>query len=152
MNQYTELLYYFKALLEADPLVNTVTQGDADEIALNKMDVFMLCHIDVGDAIFTNGQTVGFNVEIRCLDIVDHNPEQTEDKFFNNSNEVDVYNETLAVLNRFWSKVHIDFEEKGIEAPSNATLRKGVSETKDGAVGWGLPFTVELPNRKLNLS
>jgi hypothetical protein len=152
MNQYTELIYYFKALLEADPLVNTVTQGDADEMALNKMDVFMLCHINVGDAIFTNGQTVGFNCEITCLDIIDHNLEQTEDKFFKNNNEVDVYNETLAVLNRFWSNVHIDFEEKGIKAPENATLEKGALETKDNAVGWKLPFSVELPNRKLNLS
>lgn len=151
MNQYTELLYYFKALLDADPLVNTVTQGNEDDIALNKMDLFMLCHIFIGDAIFTNGQTVGFNVVITCLDIVDHNPEQRENKFFKNNNEVDVYNETLAVLNRFWTKINQDFEDKGIKAPDNATLEKGELQTKDGAVGWKLPFTVELPNRELNL-
>lgn len=150
MNHYTELLYYFKQLLESDPLVNTVTQGDFDKVALDKMDIFMLCHIVIGDPIFTNGQTVGFNCEVACIDIVDINKEITDTKFFENNNEVDVFNETLAVLNRFWTKLNQDFERKGIKASDNVTLNQWLSD-KDNAVGYVLPFTVEMPNREMSL-
>lgn len=150
LNHYTELLYYLKQLLEQDPLVNTVTQGDFDKVALNKMDIFMLCHIVIGDPFFTNGQTVGFNLEVAAIDIVDINKEVNTDKFFLNNNEVDVFNETLAVLNRFWTKINQDFEEKGIKAPDNSTLNQWESD-KDNAVGYVLNFTVELPNSKMSL-
>ena len=150
MNHYTELLYYLKQLLEADPLVNTVTQGDFDKVALNKMDIFMLTHIVIGDPFFTNGQTVGFNLEVAAIDIVDVNKEVNVDKFFLNNNEVDVFNETLAVLNRFWTKLNQDFEGQGIKAPDNSTLSQWESD-KDGAVGYVLNFTVELPNREMSL-
>ena len=151
MNHYTELLYYLKDLLQKDALVNTVTQGDFNKVALNKMDIYTLAHIVIGDPFFTNGQTVGFNLEVAVIDAVDYNPEITEDKFFQNNNEVDVFNETLAVLNRFWTSINQDFEEKGIRAPDNSTLRQWVSD-KDSAVGYVLTFTVELPNRKMSLS
>lgn len=151
MNHYTEILYYLKSLLESDGLVNTVTQGDIDKVSLNKMDIYMLAHIVIGDPIFTNGQTVGFNIEVLCCDVVDQNNEVNDEKFFKNDNEVDVFNETLAVLNRFWTKLNQDFESKGITASSNVTLQQWISD-KDNAVGYVLPFTVEMPNRTMNLS
>jgi len=150
MNHYTELLYYLKGILESDPLVNTVTQGELDMVSLNKMDIYMLCHIVINEPLFTNGQTVGFNVEVLCCDVVDINKEVNEDKFFKNDNEVDVLNETLAVLNRFWTKLNQDFERKGITTDDNVTLQQWLND-KDNAVGYVLPFTVQMPNKKMNL-
>ena len=151
MNHYTELLYYLKELLENDALINTVTQGEDDKVSLNKMDLFPLAHIEVGDAILTNGQTIGFNCRLTCLDIVDINNEINTEKFFTNSNEVDIYNEMFAVINRFWTTLNQDFERKGFDTPENGTAEKGSPENKDFALGWTLPFVVSLPNRELKL-
>lgn len=150
MNHYSQLLYYFKQLLESDKLVNTVTQGDLDKVALDKLDIFTLAHIVIGDGILTNGQTVGFNCQVACIDIVDINNEITDNKFFKNNNEVDVYNETFAVINRFWTKLNQDFERKGIKTSDNARPQKWVSD-KDNAVGYYVEFDVEMPNRAMSL-
>jgi len=151
MNQYSELLFYLKSLLEADPLVKTVTQGDFDKVSQNKMIVYTLAHIVIDDASFTNGQTVGFNVQIAAIDQVDSNPELKEGIFFNNNNEVDVFNETLGILNRLWCKLNQDFEDKGIKAPDNCTCNKWMSDV-NSAVGFVLNFSVELDNRTMKLS
>lgn len=151
MNQYSELLYYLKSLLDADPLVNTVTQGDFNKVSQNKMIVYTLAHIVIGDPFFTNGQTVGFNLQVAAIDQVDSNPEIKEGNFFDNNNEVDIFNETLAILNRFWTKINQDFEDKGIKAPDNCTLNKWISDV-NSAVGFVLNFTVELDNRDMILN
>jgi hypothetical protein len=151
MSHYTKVLYYFKELLESDPLVVTVT-NDEDGMSLNKMDLFMLANIEVNDSPLTNGQTVGFDCVLTVLDIVDDNKEITEDKFFRNNNEVDIYNETHAVINRFWTKLNQDFSSRGIKAPDNGVAEKGRLETKDNAIGWRLPFSIQMPNNKLHLS
>jgi hypothetical protein len=151
MNHYTSLLLYLKELLKSDPLINTITQGDFSKVALNKTNIYTLAHIVIGDPFFTNGQTVGFNLEVAVIDAVLTNLDNGEDSFFNSNNEVDVYNETLAVLNRFWTSINHDFEDKGIKAPDNCTLRQWLSD-KDSAVGYVLTFTVELPNSEMILS
>jgi len=75
MNQYSELLYYIKSLADADVFINTVTQGEQDEIDLNKANIFPLLHVFVSGGSFNNGQTVTFNVQLSCLDIRDKNKE-----------------------------------------------------------------------------
>ena len=81
LNHYTELLRYIKQLLEADELVNTITQGDFDKIDLDKMNIYPLVHIYIGDASFSNGQTINFNVSIGAMSARDTNKELNTDKF-----------------------------------------------------------------------
>ena len=58
LNQYSELLTYLKQLFESDPLVNTVTKGNIDELDLNKMDISPLVHILVTNPNFNNAQAI----------------------------------------------------------------------------------------------
>ena len=150
MNQYTELLTYLKQLFESDPLVNTVTKGNIDELDLNKMDISPLVHILVTNPNFNNAQAITFDVEVTVVDVVDVNKEVNTDKFWENDNEVDVLNETLAIINRAYSILLRDFQDKNITAIQNAVAQE-VSANKDNMIGWTLPFQVIMPNDKISL-
>ena len=150
LNQYSELLTYLKQLFESDPLVNTVTKGNIDELDLNKMDISPLVHILVTNPNFNNAQAITFDVEVTVVDVVDVNKEVNTDKFWENDNEVDVLNETLAIINRAYSILLRDFQDKNITAIQNAVAQE-VEETKNKMIGWTLPFQVIMPNDKISL-
>ena len=150
LNQYSELLTYLKQLFESDPLVNTVTKGNIDELDLNKMDISPLVHILVTNPNFNNAQAITFDVEVTVVDVVDVNKEVNTDKFWENDNEVDVLNETLAIINRAYSILLRDFQDKNITAIQNAVAQE-VSANKDNMIGWTLPFQVIMPNDKISL-
>lgn len=152
LNHYSALLDYIKSLLEKDPLVNTITQGDFDKIDLNKMNIYPLVHIYIGDGSFSNGQTINLSVSIGAMSQRDTNNELSLDKFYKNDNEIDNFNEMLAVLNSLWTKMYVDFEDAGIVASENPTLLKRSQVLdKNNLEGWQLEFNVEMPNSTLSL-
>ncbi len=150
LNHRTELLRYLKELLESDELVNTVTKGNISNLDLNKMDIAPIAHIYVNGADFSNGQTVTLNVELTAVDILDINKEIDTDKFWGNDNEDDILNDTLAILNRAYSKLLRDFENKGMTAVQDATATE-VTANKNLMLGWTLPFQVIMPNNVISL-
>jgi hypothetical protein len=152
LNHYSELLRYIKQLLESDPLINTITQGDFVKIDLNKMNLYPLAHVYIGDGSFSNGQTINFNVSIGAMSRRDVTNDINNNKFWGNDNEVDNYNEMLAVMNRLWTKMYVDFEDAGIVASENPTLLKRKQEQdKNSLEGWQLEFQVSMPNSVLRL-
>ena len=151
MNHYSQILNYLKTLAEQDSFVNTVTQGDMSDVDINKMNVFNLVHIDVLTAGFTNGQTITFDVEILSGQIRDSNKQDEGVKFWNQDNEVDNLNETMAVLNRMWFKMLIDIEEQNIRVTETADLNQVTEWNKNLIDGWLMTFTIELPNTTISL-
>lgn len=151
MNQYTEILYYLKSLGESDPFINTVTKGSPDKLDLETSNIYPLFHIDVSSASFTNTKTITFNVSLACLDQRDINPEVNADKFWSNDNEVDNHNETLASLNRIWSKLYLDVSEKDMTASENPPLDKVDYSGSNILDGWQMTFELEVPNTTINL-
>ena len=151
MNQYSQLLTYIKTLAESDDFVNTITKGKFEDLDLDKENIFPLCHINIYNAGFTNGQTLTFGVQIGCFDIRMINKEIRTDKFWEQDNEVDNHNETLATLNRMWLKMFNDFEKHNITASENPSLEIYTFERANLLDGWILDFTVEMPNIEINL-
>lgn len=151
MNQYTELLYYIKQIGEQDPFVNTITQGDFEDLDLDKTNIFPLLHASITGAGFTNGQTVTFTVQIGCLDIRDINKDVNTDKFWLNDNEVDNLNETLSTLNRLWKKMYKNFDENNITSFENPTLDPVTEYGTNLLDGWIMTFDVEMPNTTISL-
>jgi hypothetical protein len=151
MNQYSQLLNYIKQLGESDPFVNTVEQGEVNEAFFDKGIIYPLLHIAVNTGSFTNGQTIIFNVELTCVQQRDTNKEIINDRFYKNDNEIDNFNETLAVLNRIWTTMYKDFCDKNITSSENASLEKVTDAFKDRLDGWQLIFDVELPNTEINI-
>jgi hypothetical protein len=151
MNHYTELLYFIKGLADSDPLVNSVTQGDFDRLDLDKMTIFPLVHISIGDAQFSNGTTVSFDIQLGAHSIRDINKEIRTDNFWLQDNEVDNLNEMLAVLNRLWSKIYRGFSDKDITTTENPTLQQTLDEGTNFLDGWILSFNVQMPNTTMSL-
>ena len=151
MNHYTQLLYYIKQLAEADAFVNTVTQGDFERLDLDKKNIFNLVHINISQASFTNGNTVNFSVQLGAFGIRDINKEIITDKFWQQDNEVDNMNTTLAILNRLWLKMFTDFADNNITASENPTLEPQLFTRANLLDGWILTFDVEMPNTTINL-
>ncbi len=151
MNHYTELLIYLKTLFEKDPLVNVVTQGIQEKSALDKMTLFPLVNLEVSGGSFTNGSTIVLSVTITVTDQRDVNKEINVDRFWNNDNEVDNMNETLAILNRAWSDLYRDFTREGITASENPSLTPVYYKGKSILDGWEISFDVSMPNKTLSL-
>ena len=147
MNQLTELYRYIKELAEADSQVNKVTKKQD----LAKETIFPLVNVIIESGGFTNGSTVNFNVELSCFDIRNISKEIQTDDFWGNDNEVDNHNLAIAVLNRLWNKMYIDFEENNITASENPTFELGSFEAPKLLDGARLTFSVEVPNTIINL-
>ena len=152
LNHYTELLQFIRDTVKSDPLVNTITQGDFDRLDLDKMNIFPLVHISIGDAVFSNGSTVGFDVQVGAHTVRDANKnEVVTDKFWLQDNQVDNLNETLAILNRMWSKINLGFTNEDISTTENPTLSQTLDEGTNTLDGWILTFQVQMPNTVISL-
>jgi len=149
LNQYSELLIYLKQLGENDVYINTVTKGE--NIELDKMTVFPSLHIDINSGTFPSSGTIQFTVELSCWAIRDINKEVNDDKFWQNDNEVDNLNETLASLNRIWRIMNRDFNNNNITASDAPTLDAITFSKKNLLDGWVMTFDVEMPNTTIAL-
>jgi len=151
MNQYSQLLYFLKQLAEAHPMVNTVTKGLAQNIDLEKANIFPLVHITIDEAGFKNGQTIGFNVTLECLTERQLNPKVVDNKFWRQDNEVDNHNETLAILNYMWTSIFRDWNNNDMTTSDEPTLTKIEFAKGNILDGWAMTFEVEVPNTALTL-
>lgn len=149
MNHYSQLIYRIKEV--GEPLVNTVTKGNFEDVDLSKANLYPLLHIFVSGGNFNNGQTVVLSVQLGCFQQRVHSNELVNDKLFEDDNEVDNMNETLAILNEIWVRLLDDFDDKFITASENPTLEPVSNAYDNGLDGWILSFDLELPNERLTL-
>jgi len=82
-----------------DQNISTVTSGDLSTVNLGKQDIFPLGHILV-NSVTVGDQTLTFNLNVLSMDIVNESKEETRDFQTGNSNEQDVLNTQLGVLNK----------------------------------------------------
>tara|TARA_E500000318_G_C3507693_1_gene191001 strand:- start:6 stop:455 length:450 start_codon:yes stop_codon:yes gene_type:complete len=104
MNGLYRVLEKIKEVLEADIDVNKVTYGDITQIDLEKQTIYPLSHVML-NTVVSNEQVLRFNISIIAMDIVDVTKE--EDDGYERSNEQDVLNTQLAVLNKAIQKMRI---------------------------------------------
>lgn len=139
MTKYYELLSTLKSSAEETNLVNMITQGDITAIDIQKNMRYPLVHIIVNNATFQN-QTIRFNVDIICADILDVNKESVTDIFRGNDNEIDILNNTLTILNRMFEVFRRNPND--FEVDTDATLNPFVMRFENGLAGWQLTFDV----------
>jgi hypothetical protein len=152
LNHYTEILIYIKELADSDPLVNKVTQGEADKKLFDKITLFPLVHIYVGGFSFGDeAKTVIWDVTIGALKKRQNTNEQTTDNFFLNTNEVDNFNTTSAILNRLVSRLSADLIKKKIKTSVIGNAEKMDEMYGSDKDGYVVNVSLEVPNNVINL-
>jgi len=146
MTGYYNLLNALKVHLTADPIVNTVTQGDIFKVDLNKQTIFPLAHIIVNNVTFEdNIQRV--NVSVLCMDVVDISKQATTDIFEGNDNELDVLHTQLAVTNRLYEMLRRgDLYDDLFQVSGTPTCEPFVERFENYLAGWTITCDVIMPN------
>lgn len=94
--QITETI---KNQLLDDININTVTSGDISNVNLSKQDIFPLGHIII-NGVTIEEQVLRFNITVLAMDIVNRSKQETVDRFTGNTNEQDILNTQLSVINK----------------------------------------------------
>jgi len=154
MRQFYNITKTLKDTLEAHSQVNVVTFGDIFDVDLNKQTIFPLSHIMVNQAII-EGQVVRVNLSIMCMDVIDETKENLRDQtepFYNNSNEQDILNTQLQVINDVVTKLR-----KGqlytdlYQLDGNPTCVPFTERFENLLTGWTATFDVLLPNTEISV-
>ncbi len=146
MTGYYDLITRIKEHFEADPIVNTLTQGDIFRVDLNKQTIFPLVHIIVNNVQFVNN-VQQCNISVLAMDIVDISKDETEDIFTGNDNELDVLNTHLAVLNRMYEFLRRgDLYDDKFQVTGNPTCEPFIDRFENKLAGWTMTFDVLIPN------
>lgn len=129
-----------------DALVNTVTEGDIMEVDLNKQTIFPLVHVMINNATLQSN-VVRFNVSLIAMDIVDISKEPTTDIYRGNSNEQDVLNTQLEILNRAFAQMyHGNMWDSKIVIDGDPTCEPFTERFENYLAGWTMTFDVLVPN------
>jgi len=146
MTGYYDLIKRMKEHFEADPIVNTITQGDIFRVDLNKQTIFPLVHIIVNNVQFVNN-VQQCNISVLAMDIVNISKDETEDIFDGNDNEIDILNTQLAVLNRMYEFLRRgDLYDDKFQVTGNPTCEPFIDRFENKLAGWTMTFDVLIPN------
>ena len=135
-----------KDTLLSDLNVNTVTTGDITEVDLNKQTIFPLSHMIVNN-VTSSENTLGFNISILAMDIVDQSKDEVTDIFLGNDNEQDVLNTQLAVLNKLVQKLRMGQLHRDLyQVLGDVTLEPFMDRFENQVAGWTATFDVIIQN------
>lgn len=146
MKGFYDLTKKLRTHFTDDLIVNTVTEGDIFEVDLNKQTIFPLVHVMINNASFETN-VVRFNVSLIAMDIVDVSKQATFDIFRGNSNEQDVLNTQLEVLNRAYAlMLHGNLWDDKFVVDGNPVCEPFVERFENNLAGWTMTFDVLIPN------
>jgi len=144
---YYKVLKTWKDCFEADQFINTVTEGDVDELDLANKNIFGLAHIII-DGGSENRNLTTWNVKLQCVDIITQTGLVSTDKFISDNNEQDVYNTMHNVLRRAFLKFVRDTQDLGVIVDDNAGFTK-IQDFENRIVGWELSLVVQVPDLEI---
>jgi len=139
--------------LSSHPLVKVVTFGDIFDVDLNKQTIFPLSHIIINQATF-DGQVVRMNVSIVCMDLVDEtkeNPRLQAEPFYGISNEQNILNTQLAVINDVVQELRRGTLYTDLyQLDGTATCVPFSERFENLLAGWTATFDVLLANTEIS--
>jgi len=153
MRGYYDILEKLRVTLEANPSVNTVTEGDLLDVDLAKQTIFPLAHIVIQNATFQD-HTITFNMNILFMDLVDFNKDdpKADNPFRGNNNEQDVLNTMLQVANKLWSDLSRgDLYTDRYQISGTPTCEPFVERFDNQVAGWDLTVSISIPNTDISV-
>lgn len=153
MRGYYDLLEKLRVSLEANPSINTVTEGDLMDVDLAKQTIFPLSHIIVQNATLES-QTVTFNLNILFMDLVDFNKDEpkADIPFRGNDNEQDVLNTMLAAANKLWSDLSRgDLFVDKYQVSGTPSCEPFVERFDNQLAGWDMSVSITIANTDISV-
>lgn len=147
MTSYYTIIDTIKAQLAVDEFVNTVTEGQIDDVDLRKQTIFPLSHIMVTNSTRTNdGRTLTFDVTVLCMDIVDKVKEEITDQYKQQDNEDDVLNTQYAVALRLVEVFDRGSNTYNFKLIGDSNFEPFTERFENHLAGWAVSFQIEVPN------
>jgi|TARA_R100001460_G_scaffold105183_5_gene151534 hypothetical protein len=143
---FYQLTEKIKETLLQDKNVNTVTTGNISDVNLNKQDIFPLSHIIV-NSVTDEEQVLRFNISVLSMDIVNQSKTLTVDRFQGNTNDQDILNTQLAVLNKLIQKLRMgDLHTNMYQLDSVPNLVPFYDRFENQLAGWTANMDVLIYN------
>ena len=146
MTGFYDIINRLRIYFDADPIVNTVTQGDIFQVDLSKQTIFPLTHIMVNSSTLSDN-TMSFNISVIAMDIVDVTKSAALNVFEDADNELDVLNTQHTVLNRFYQQmIHGNLWDEKYVIEADPTCEPFTERFENLLAGWTMTFDVVVPN------
>lgn len=143
---YYQLTSTIEDQLLLDVNTNTVSIGDISDVNLNKQDIFPLAHIIV-NSVSVEEQVLRFSITILACDIVDQTKDRTTDRFTGNTNEQDILNTQLAVLNRLIQRLRMgQLHQDMYQLEGNPSLEPFMDRFENQLAGWSASMDILIYN------
>jgi len=143
---YYQLTSTIEDQLLLDVNTNTVSIGDITDVNLNKQDIFPLAHIIV-NSVSVEEQVLRFSITILACDIVDQTKDLTTDRFTGNTNEQDILNTQLAVLNRLIQRLRMgQLHQDMYQLEGNPSLEPFMDRFENQLAGWSASIDILIYN------
>jgi hypothetical protein len=143
---YYQLTSTIEDQLLLDVNNNTVSIGDISDVNLNKQDIFPLAHIIV-NSVSVEEQVLRFSITVLACDIVDQSKDLTTDRFTGNTNEQDILNTQLAVLNRLIQRLRMgQLHQDMYQLEGNPSLEPFMDRFENQLAGWSASIDILIYN------
>ena len=143
---YYQLTSTIEDQLLLDVNNNTVSIGDISDVNLNKQDIFPLAHIIV-NSVSVEEQVLRFSITVLACDIVDQTKDRTTDRFTGNTNEQDILNTQLAVLNRLVQRLRMgQLHQDKYQLEGNPSLEPFMDRFENQLAGWTASMDILIYN------
>jgi len=143
---YYQLTSTIEDQLLLDVNNNTVSIGDISDVNLNKQDIFPLAHIIV-NSVSVEEQVLRFSITVLACDIVDQTKDKTTDRFTGNTNEQDILNTQLAVLNRLIQRLRMGtLHQDMYQLEGNPSLEPFMDRFENQLAGWSASMDILIYN------
>jgi hypothetical protein len=146
MNGYYYIINTLRDYIKNNGFTNTVTTGNIYDVDLAKQTIFPLVHIMVNNASL-NENTIGLNVSILFMDIVDESKSEITDKWLGNDNEEDILNTQLMIASRLVSDMLRGVLYSNLVQTVAPVLCEPFTDRFENKLaGWTATFDVIIPN------
>jgi len=146
MNGFYTAIDKLKTHLDADALVNSVSEGDIFQVDLAKQTIFPLVHIMVNSCTF-EVNVLRFNISLIAMDLVDISKNENTNVYLGNDNTQDALNSTLAILNRAYDvMLHGSLAYDLFQIDGNPNCEPFTERFENLLSGWTMTFDVLIPN------
>ena len=135
---YYNVISQLTTLLQTNPSINTVTDGDLDEVTVRKQTIFPMAHITIENVSLDKIPVFDISV------IVADKPNNGNNEDTDNTN--DILNNTLAVCSWLIENLRRgDIRDSGYHLLAGSASADPFDERfEDGLAGWALTFSLEV--------